>query len=109
MSNHRISAASVAVQKSVPKLDVDAIGIASLPDLKGTKLAKTALRLLPETSSIVVLAMEVYPEILDLTRPGRMMGTASLNDLLDRTTPNFSAVGLPRWLMMWLRLPVKMV
>ena len=91
MSNHRIAAASAAVQKSVPKLDVDAIGIASLPDLKGTKLAETALRLLPETSSIVVLAMEVYPEILDLTRPGRMMGAASLNDLLDRNAEFLSS------------------
>ncbi len=91
MSNHRISAASVAVQESVPKLDVDAIGIASLPDLKGTKLAEAALRLLPETSSIVVLAMEVYPEILDLSRPGRMMGAASLNDLLDRNAEFLSS------------------
>jgi len=32
----------------------------------------------------VVFAMEIYTEILDHSRPGRAMGQASLNDLLDR-------------------------
>ena len=32
--------------------------------------------------SVVVFAMEIYSEILDLTSPGRVMGEASLNDLL---------------------------
>ena len=76
--------ASAAVQRSISNLDVDAVGIASMDSLKGTMLAEAALRLLPETNSIVVLAMEVYPEILDLSRPGRMMGVASFDDLLDR-------------------------
>ena len=77
---------NAAVQDAISNLDVDAVGIASLDDLKGSKLEETALRLLPETRSIVVLAMEIYPEILGLTRPGREMGKASLNDLLDRNS-----------------------
>jgi len=65
-------------------LDVDIVGAAALSDWKGTKLEQTALRLLPQTKSVVVLAMEVYPEVLDLSAPERTTGAASLNDLLDR-------------------------
>ena len=68
----------------ISKVDVDAVGIASLAEWKGTKLEETALRLLPQARSVVVFTMEVYPEILDLTSPERIMGAASMNDLLDR-------------------------
>ena len=50
------------------KMDVDAVGIASLAEWKGTKLEETALRLLPQVRSVIVLAMEIYPEILDLLK-----------------------------------------
>ncbi len=76
--------ANVTLQDLIPKLDVDAVGVASLAEWKGTKLEETALRLLPQACSVVVFAMEVYPEVLDLASPGRMMGVASLNDLLAR-------------------------
>ena len=69
---------------SVPKLDVDLVGICSLAQWKGTKLEETALRLLPKARSVVVFAMEIYPEILDLTLPSGMIGEASLNDLFAR-------------------------
>ena len=68
----------------IPRLDADTVGIASLAEWKGTKLEETALRLLPQARSVVVFATEIYPEILDLVSPGRMMGAASTNDLLDR-------------------------
>lgn len=84
MHGQKIATASAAVQDFLSKLDVDAIGVASLYELKGSKLEETALRLLPETHSIVVFAMEVYTEILHHSRPERAMGQASLNDLLDR-------------------------
>ena len=73
-----------ALQDLIPKLEVDAVGIASLAEWKGTKLEETALRLLPQARSVVIFAMEIYPEILDLTSPGRMMGTASTHDVLAR-------------------------
>ena len=66
----------------ISQLDVDAVGVASLAEWKGTKLEEKALRLLPQARSVVVLAMEIYPEILDLTSSQRIMGAASLNDLL---------------------------
>jgi epoxyqueuosine reductase len=84
MSDQKILTKSATVQDLLPKLDVDALAVASWDDLEGTKLQKTALYLLPEAHSVVVFAMEVYPEILNHARPERTTGLASLNDLLDR-------------------------
>jgi epoxyqueuosine reductase QueG len=68
------------------ELDADMVGVATLSDWKGNRLEETALRLLPQAKSVLVLAMEVYPEVLDLSSPERMTGAASLGDLLDRHT-----------------------
>jgi len=75
---------NITLRDLISKLDVDAVGIASLAEWKGTKLEETALRLLPQARSVVVFAMEIYPEILDLTSSERVMGVASTNDLLVR-------------------------
>ena len=72
---------SSALQDTISRLDVDAVGIANLADWKGTKLEETALRLLPEARSVVVFAMEIYSEILDHTSHERVLGAASMNDL----------------------------
>jgi len=85
MSNkQKTDTASSILQDLISKLDVDEVGIASLAEWKGTKLEETALKLLPQARSVIVFAMEIYPEILDLTSPERIMGAASTNDLLDR-------------------------
>lgn len=73
--------ASAEVQETISAQDVDMVGIASLDNLKGTKLEESVLRLLPTARSMVVVAMEVYPEILDLTSPEQTMGAASLNEI----------------------------
>ena len=86
MSDQKVLTASEAVQELISRLDVDAVGVASLSDLKGSKLEEAALRLLPETQSIAVIEMEIYSEILDNTRVGREMGAASLNELMDRNS-----------------------
>ena len=78
--------ASGAVQKALEKLEVDMVGVARISDLKGTKLAKAALKLLPSARSMVVVGMEIYPEFLELTSPERTMGSANLNDLYRRHT-----------------------
>jgi len=83
-SEQKTATQNTILQDLIPDLDVNTVGIASLVEWKGTKLEETALRLLPQARSVVVLAMEIYPEILDLVSPGRMMGAASTNDLLDR-------------------------
>jgi epoxyqueuosine reductase len=72
------------VQEFLSRIDVDLIGIASIKDCKGTRLEKMALTLLPEANSIVVLAMEIYPEILGHARPEKTAGAPAPNDLLDR-------------------------
>jgi len=82
--------ACIAVQSFLANVDVDMVGIASLQDLKGSKLEEAALRLLPETHSVIVFGLEIYTEILDHVRPGRTMGLASLNDLLNRNADYLS-------------------
>jgi len=82
MSNKRKTVTeSSALQDSISRLDVDAVGIANLADWEGTKLEETALRLLPETRSVVVFAMEIYSEILNHTSHERVMGAVSMNNL----------------------------
>ena len=75
---------SAEVQEVLSRLDVDIVGVARLDDASDSRLEESARKLLPKASSIVVLAMEIYPEILDLSAPKRIMGEASLNDLLER-------------------------
>lgn len=79
-----ITKASASVQSFLSKLDVDMVGVARLDDLKGSKFGEQTLKLLPAARSIIILAMEIYPEFLELTSPERRMGTASLNDLFNR-------------------------
>jgi epoxyqueuosine reductase len=82
MSNERKTVTeSSTLQDAISKLDVDALGIANLADWEGTKLEETALRLLPETRSVVVFAMEIYSEILNHTSHERVMGAASMHNL----------------------------
>ena len=81
-----ISKASAEVQKAVDEADVDLIGIAGMENIKGTKLEEQVKKLLPETNSIVVLGMEIFPEILNLTSPERVTGAASRNDIMKSQT-----------------------
>jgi epoxyqueuosine reductase QueG len=81
-----IARASTRLQETLSKLDVDMVGVARLRDLKGTKLEKSALKLLPSARSIIVVGAEVYPEFLELTSPERTMGAANMNDLFRRHT-----------------------
>ncbi len=81
MAIKQTSAANSIVQDAISKAEADAFAVATLSDLKGTRLEQAALRLLPETRSVVVLAMEIHREILSLTSPRKEMGTISLRDL----------------------------
>lgn len=80
--NRVINRASAVVQEYLNEVDVDIMGIVSIDDIKGSKLAGQTLKLLPETNSIIVLGMEVFPEILDLTHPERVTGAASTNTIM---------------------------
>jgi len=75
------TAVSAAIQKAIAEAEVDTHAVVNLSELKGTKLEKAALKLLPETHSIIVLAMEIHREILSMVIPRKEIGTASLRDL----------------------------
>jgi epoxyqueuosine reductase QueG len=72
------------LQDFISKLDVDLAGVVRLADWKNTRMWEAALKLLPHARSVVVLAMGISREVLDLASPGMEMGTASLNDLVAR-------------------------
>lgn len=75
---------NATLQDALAKLEVTKVGVADLAEVPWERLRAQARKLLPEARSVVVLAMEMYPEIVDLTYPERIAGAASLNDLLDR-------------------------
>jgi epoxyqueuosine reductase len=74
------------IQDVVNALEVDLVGVARRRDIKGTRLEKEALKLLPATNSIIVVGMEIYPEFLELTSPERTMGKPDFNRLYIRHT-----------------------
>lgn len=78
--------AYITLQELISELDVDAVGVASLTEWKETKLEEDALHLLPEAKSVVVFAMEISPEVLDLSTHSRIVGAPSMNDLLNAET-----------------------
>lgn len=82
INERKTTTENTVLQDIIAKLDVNAAGIASLAEWKGTRLEETALRLLPQARSVVVFAMEIYPEVLALSSPEHITGAASLNDLL---------------------------
>jgi epoxyqueuosine reductase QueG len=75
--------------------DIDIIGIVSLDNLKNDPIYKTSSELLPGAKSIIVLAMEVLPEVLKHATPERTVGDMVMNDFLDRNTELVS--GLLDW------------
>ncbi len=77
-----IAEASSKVQGALADLDMNLVGVASVEDLKGTKLEEQVKKLLPETNSIIVLGMEIYEETLRLALPKRVLGAASTNDIM---------------------------
>lgn len=77
-------------QNVLAGLDADIIGVATFPQWKDSKLEKTALALLPETRSIVVVGLEIHREILDLSSPSRIQGAASTTDLLKTDSEHLS-------------------
>jgi epoxyqueuosine reductase len=61
--------------------DVDIYGVAAVADTKGTPLYESAIRLLPNARTIVVLGMELYSEVLRPVEPERVMGEAAAREL----------------------------
>ena len=69
------------MEKALGGLEVDLVGVASVTDME-SRLHDQVVTLLPDAKSVVVFAMEIYPEVLDHSRPDKVMGEASTRDML---------------------------
>lgn len=70
------------LQDALASIESDRIGVAAVSDIAGSRLHDQVAALLPGAKSVVVLAMEVFSEILDHTRPDKTMGEASPRDMI---------------------------
>ncbi|MFC1948238.1 hypothetical protein ACFLXY_10005 [Chloroflexota bacterium] len=70
----------------IDAINVDKVGIVKLEDHKGTAVFRTALELLPEAKSVVVLANELFPEVVQYLTSGRKMGELVMRDLFSRNS-----------------------
>ena len=61
--------------------EVDLCGVAAVSDTVGTPLHDSAVSLLPRARSIVVLGMELFPEVLRLVESDKLMGEAAAREL----------------------------
>ena len=64
--------------------DVDCVGVARLEDWKDTPLWDGAARLLPGAKSAIMLAQEVFLEVVRHLSPQVLVGEAALRDLYNR-------------------------
>lgn len=64
------------------KLDVELLGVASVETSGSSKLAETATVLLPSAKSVVVVAKEIYREVVSLLGPSKTAGEAERGELL---------------------------
>jgi epoxyqueuosine reductase len=70
-----------AVQDALGKLEVDAVGVARIADIKDERMKDAISSLLPEAKSMVVVGMEIWPEFLELTSPEMTAGGLNMNDI----------------------------
>ncbi len=81
MSDITLTAMNADLQEFQIEVEADVAGIVSIENIAQQRLVDDSLKILPETNSIVVLATEIFPEVLNQTRPERITGQASMNDL----------------------------
>jgi epoxyqueuosine reductase QueG len=61
--------------------DIDLSGVATVSDSTGTPLHEAAVSLLPGARSFVMLGAELFPEVLQLVEPDKLMGEAAAREL----------------------------
>lgn len=81
MSNRTASGIG-SIEEALSRIDVDMVGVASLAEPSDQRLVAAAKRLLPSARSVVVVANEVYPEVLAHSTPVKTMGEGALRDIL---------------------------
>jgi epoxyqueuosine reductase len=72
---------TAGLDKLFNEVKTDKIGIASLDDWKDTPFGDQAQKLLPGAKSVVVLAMEVFPETVNRATSKALVGDLALRDL----------------------------
>lgn len=61
--------------------EIDLCGVTAVSDAIGTPLHDSAVALLPGARSIVVLGTELFPEVLQLIEPDKLLGEAAAREL----------------------------
>jgi epoxyqueuosine reductase len=69
------------VQDALSKLEVDMVGVARVADLQDQRMKEAIMVLLPDSVSMIVVGMEIWPEFLDLTMPEMTAGSINTNDI----------------------------
>lgn len=72
------------MNRVLEEVEVDKIGIARLEDLKDTPLPEKVKKLLPGARSVIVLGMEIFPEVIKHLDSRAQVGKTALRDLYDR-------------------------
>ena len=72
------------LEKVLDSLEVDKIGVVRIADREGTPLAEYSRKYLPGAKSIIIFAMEIFPEVVSLLTSRRQVGEAAMRDLFKR-------------------------
>jgi epoxyqueuosine reductase len=70
------------MEKIKNQLDVELLGIVSLPTSTSDELKRRAISILPEVKSVVVLGKEIFREVVSLLKPRKEVGEAEYGELL---------------------------
>jgi epoxyqueuosine reductase len=68
----------------IDSIKVDKVGFVNLNAHKNTAVSKTAIELLPDAKSVIVLANELFQEVVQYLTSGRKMGELVMRDLFSR-------------------------
>ena len=75
---------TVEFNKFLSNIEVDKVGVISLEDYRDSKAWQQARNLLPESKSVVVLALEIFPEVIKHLSSKNLIGEIALRDLFSR-------------------------
>jgi epoxyqueuosine reductase QueG len=72
------------LQNTIESISVDKIGIVNLEKNKDTSVYITAVQLLPDAKSVIVLSNELFSEVVQYLTSGRKTGELVMRDLFAR-------------------------
>jgi epoxyqueuosine reductase QueG len=66
------------------KVDADKTGVLRVDDWKESPIGEYSRKYLPGAESVIILTMEIFPEVVGLCTSRRQMGEAAMRDLFKR-------------------------